>query len=76
VSKPRLNPDHFRELAAEYRGLAKTSSSQQDKAELLNLAERLSALAQSDHWKPQARKALQARRAPRRVFRFASNPVS
>jgi hypothetical protein len=25
VSKPRLNPDHFRELAAEYRGLAKTS---------------------------------------------------
>jgi hypothetical protein len=75
VSKPRLNPDHFRELAAEYRGLAKTSSSQQDKAELLNLAERLSALAQSDHWKPQARKPLQVRRAPGRVFRFASDPV-
>jgi hypothetical protein len=76
MPKTRLNPDHFRELAAEYRGLAKASSTQQDKAELLNLAERLAALAQSDVWKAQIRKAPPAHRAHRRIFRFASEPTS
>jgi hypothetical protein len=57
MPKPRLNPDHFRDLATEYRGLAKAASTQQDKTELLNLAERLAALAQCDVWKLQIRKA-------------------
>jgi hypothetical protein len=38
MPKPHLNPDDFRALAAEYRGLARTSHSEQDKTELLNLA--------------------------------------
>jgi hypothetical protein len=76
MPKPHLNPDHFRALAAEYRGLARTSHSEQDKTELLNLAERLTALAQSDLWKAQPRRPTQERRSRRRTFKFASDPIA
>jgi hypothetical protein len=71
MPKPPLDPDYFRELAAEYRRLARTSATQQDKTELLNLAERLTALAQSDLWTGQPRRAAQERRSRRRHFKFA-----
>jgi hypothetical protein len=76
MPKPQLNPDHFHALAAEYRGLAKTSPTKQDKTELLNLAERLTALAQSNLWKAHPRRATQDQRSRRRTFKFASEPIA
>ena len=75
MTRAQLDPDRFHHLAAEYRGLAKTRPTQKEKEELLNLAARLSALAELDYWKPHRRKALQAQRSRRRMFKFVSDPV-
>ena len=75
MTKPQLDPVRFRHRAAEYRGLAKTRSTQKEKAELLDLAARLTALAESDLWKPHLRKAPQAPRSRHRMFKFESDPV-
>src|SRR6516164_298046 len=47
-----LDPARFHHLAAEYRTLAETRPTQKEKAELLDLATRLTALAELDLWKP------------------------
>ena len=75
MTTPQLDPVRFHHLAAEYRGLAKARSSQREKAELLDLAARLTALAELDLWKPHLRKTPQVRRSRRRMFKFASDPV-
>jgi hypothetical protein len=75
MTTPQLDPTRFHKLAAEYRGLAKTCATQKEEAELLDLAARLTALAELDHWKPHRRKNLQAQRSRRRIFKFASDPV-
>jgi hypothetical protein len=72
---PQLDPARFHQLAAEYRGLAKTCATQKEKAELLDLAARFTALAELDHWKPHRRKDPEAHRIRRRTFKFASDPV-
>jgi hypothetical protein len=72
---PQLSPLRFHHLAAEYRSLAKTRSTQKEKAELLDLAARLTALAEADLWKANRRKTPQAQRPRRRIFKFASDPV-
>ena len=73
MTKPQLDPVRLHHRAAEYRGLAKTRS--KEKAELLDLDARLTALAESDLWKPHLRKAPQAPRSRRRMFKFESDPV-
>jgi hypothetical protein len=75
MTAPQLNPARFHHLAAEYRGLAKTRPTQREKAELLDLAARLTALAELDLWKPRRRKIPQEQRTHRRSFKFASDPV-
>ena len=47
----RLDPARFHHLADEYRGLAKSYRTQKQKAELLDLAARLTAVAELDVWK-------------------------
>ena len=75
MTKPQLDPARFHDLAAEYRGLAKTRPTQREKAELLNLAGRLTALAELDLWKPGRRKTPQEQRSRRRMFEFLCDPV-
>jgi hypothetical protein len=75
MTTPQLDPARFHHLAAEYRTLAKTRPIQKEKAELLDLAARLTALAELDLWKPSQRKAVQPPRSSRRVFKFASEPM-
>jgi hypothetical protein len=76
MTKPQLDPKRFHRIAAEYRALARRSHTKQEKTELLNLAERLTALAQSQLWKPQPKKAIpEVRRSSRRTFKFASDAI-
>jgi hypothetical protein len=74
MTTPQLDPVRFHYLAAEYRGLAKARSTGKEKAELLDLAARLTALAELDLWKPHLRKTPQAQRPRRRMFKFGLRP--
>jgi len=75
MTTPQLDPVRFHHLAAEYRGLAKARSTEKEKAEMLDLAARLTALAELDLWKPHVKKTPQAQRPRRRIFKFASDPA-
>jgi hypothetical protein len=75
MPKPRLNSAHFHDLAVEYRRLARTSPTEQDKMELLNLAERLTACPVGSLDGSAEKGAARAALAPP-DFKFVSDPIA
>jgi hypothetical protein len=74
MTTSQFDPARFHHLADEYRGLAKSCRTQKQKAELLDLAARLTAVAELDLWKVRPRKTRLAQRSRGRTFKFVSGP--